>query len=350
MNYCRFSLIKFYTPLPTEHRALNIKIDFDSSRMIENSVHIYPIRYNEEYDFLFLNAETKIHFPKITQDKRFILPTIERKRLEETIEYFTALLSVSNGIKTKIYSPIPYAALRADNSDEYEKLKLGNGFYFDECIFQRFRINPYKIDLNLSSDLIVDRKSGLLIMAESLNNSNLTGKFSEYYRLFEHAFKKSSYPLVDLLSEFLSTNNFNYNREEILNWNELRDKARHADLSKSKEFALESDIDRIFHRVEQAAYDVLFNKKNWHSKDSERRSYWDLPYGYLNDGDNYFIMKQSEMKLEANGVVLDRFCKYPMQLNAKINLKSDNSEYWYKKKDFELDMSRKVTVVGSTKK
>jgi len=318
--------------------------------MIESSVHIHPIGYDDENNYFFLNAETKVHFPNITPDKRFILPIHERKRLEEAIEYFAALLSVTNGIKTKIYSPIPYAALLADNPDEYEKLKLGNGFYFDECPFQRFRLNPYKIDINLSSNLIVDRKDGLLIMAESLNNSNLTGKFSECYRLFENAFKKSSIPLVNSLSDFLSTNKYNYTKDEILNWNELRDKARHADLARSKEYALETDIERIFHRVEQAAYDVLFNKKNWHSKDSDRRSYWELPYGYENDSNDYFVIEEKQMEFKANGVILDRFCKYPMLLNTKINVESENFKCWYKNKDFELHMRRNINVVSSAKK
>ena len=56
--------------------------------------------------------------------------------------------------------------------------------------------------------------------------------------------------------------------EELVN--DLRHPATHADLRKQASFASDNDVQHHLVGIEQAAYDVLFNKRDWHTADSDR--------------------------------------------------------------------------------
>jgi hypothetical protein len=51
----------------------------------------------------------------------------------------------------------------------------------------------------------------------------------------------------------------------------LRDPAAHADLARQSTFVVDHHVQDRLLRIEQAAFDVLFNKREWHTPDPARQ-------------------------------------------------------------------------------
>ena len=132
---------------------------------------------------------------------------------------------------------------------------------------------------------------GISLLAEALSHSHPTGRFHEILRLFERAFRCSSSTLIKPLTEFLSNaKNQGFSEPEIKNWVvTLRHPATHAD--RNKDFVLEAAIRPVVHRMEQATYDVLFNKEDWRNPSSTRREIWKPISGTSSDKMGLFIIK-----------------------------------------------------------
>jgi hypothetical protein len=93
-------------------------------------------------------------------------------------------------------------------------------------------------------------------------------------RLFERAFALSPSQFEKKLSQFLQGADLGYDRSEVKQWVELRNPATHANDLTRDHIVLESHVRPVIARLEQAAYDVLFNKKTWAEPSRERRTQW----------------------------------------------------------------------------
>ena len=90
-------------------------------------------------------------------------------------------------------------------------------------------------------------------------------------RLFESGFALEFSQMAKKLTQFLNPA-FGYTRSEIASWIEMRDPLTHADGKRSDLILLDSDVRKVTQRMEQAAYDVLFNKQMWRDRSRSRRN------------------------------------------------------------------------------
>lgn len=334
MYLLRLVFLNFNSKPPKEWREWKIQF---------GEVELKTLKSTKPENRLLIVAQIPIGFPEISDDNHVIVPKKEQKLAEETIETVANMISVATKNKRSISSPTPCIALYTEDEGEYSRLEETKGFLLRQCEPKGFISAPYTFTTEEISHLVKDRRSGLAIMAEAIGSDHLTGRFHEYQRLFELAFNASSSKLVKLLHNFLKRNNLNYTRGEIKKWLiKLRHPATHADLKKTDYFVLERDIQPIISRMEQAAYDVLMNKKEWHSHSIERRSFWTIPCGTKSSENDLFIVKGNDMKLQMKA--MDHLCSYTLDLEGVINRKLDK-EWWYKEGDFDMRISGKFQVL-----
>ena len=277
---------------------------------------------------------------EITSENKVIIPGEKRKEIEKAIEIAVNLFAVASGSSRTLSSTSPYIALCHENDEEKNKLEILNGIDLEPIAIPGATFN-----FNLDDDqisLLQDRTDGVALLAEALSHSHPTGKFHEFLRLFERGFSKTSSGLVKPLSKFLSGNNQGYSKEEILNWVvTLRHPTTHADIRDF--FILEAGIRPVINRMEQAAYDVLFNKKEWRNSSPIRREVWSPVSGTSSDKMDVFIMKGKTQSLKFQS--LDSFSSYPLDLSGSGNIR----EYlpkncWFKSMN-ETRVGGKLTLI-----
>ena len=151
--------------------------------------------------------------------------------------------------------------------------------------------------LKLDTDLleaVSDRRDGVALLSEALANNHATGKYREFIRFFERAFGLKISQLHKKLSQFLEKSDLGYKHDEIKNWISFRNEATHADNNNALVF--ESDVLKLIPRMEQAAYDILLNKKNWGMRSQERREIWRPKAATLNDCKSMYVTKGDSTK------------------------------------------------------
>jgi hypothetical protein len=139
----------------------------------------------------------------------------------------------------------------------------------------------------------------------------------------------TSYRLIDPVAEFLSYFDvLMYGKDETYHWfRTLRDRAVHAD--KRPDFALARDVEPVLSRVEQAAYDVLFNKLNWRSSDSDRRDVWTPEGGVLPDGS---VVLRRDGLAPFKTKLMDGFGAFPLNLEVRFQ-EPYPSDWWIERGD-----------------
>ncbi len=262
--------------------------------------------------------------PKINPDDSIEVPEIPRKYLEKRLEDVANIISVSEKCKRLISSTHPYIAFRPENDTEKKWLNDTKGIHSTLKQLPGFSFSLQKEFMDNS--FLGDRLDGVAIMAEAISCTHLTGKLHEFMRVFERAFTLSSTPLIVPLSNFLLTSKIKIEKSDVTNWVfNLRHPATHAD--KKVQFVLESDVRPHIYLIEQAAYDVLFNKTHWRDTSVERREIYKPKAGVGNDNVG-FIVKDS-VGLTIMGQLLDHFSSYPFNLEGKMTQIPDG--LWFKK-------------------
>lgn len=101
-----------------------------------------------------------------------------------------------------------------------------------------------------------------------------------------------------------------------------RGRAVHADRSAPQ---VGADLGDVVDRMLLAAYEVLFNKKNWHSYDSARRDAWTPVEGPLDASGGWFVRQHETPLMKAQ--FYDPYGVYPLNLAAQgLRLGDDN--FW----------------------
>lgn len=276
--------------------------------------------------------------PDTTGDGLILVPDAERRQLEQSIERLADLLSVARRAKRQIISAVPEAALRDLTKEDRDWLEWVSGF----AIVGINRINvDSSIPLaSLPIAALADRYDGVTLLAEALSSDHETGQFRELCRVLERAFACGPFELIDPLTVFLRHfAGFDYQRDEIDYWlRVLRHLATHAD--RRERFAIAADVVPVLGRLRQAGYDVLLNKANWRSRDTDRRDIW-TPF-------NGVLRNNGAIQLDAHtGYVysefLDAFGIYPYGRDFHIIVPDD----WYAVFPQRVQRSGQLRIVES---
>lgn len=229
-----------------------------------------------------LSVSLDLDGPNLNLESSLTLPA--DRALREAAD----VLAITSQASHEVYSPRPYLFFEPESASEQQQLgrlerinlpPLGPGVP---------RLAPGS-HLNIDfRTLLADRPTGVALLGAALSAGKGISKLHELMRVFENAFAcGGARLLVDPLTDFLKSYPWalGYTRDEVRSWiAELRHPATHADLKQARRVLLDPDIEPYLPRVEQAAYDVLFNKKNWHSRSSERLDRWHFKSMIKRDG------------------------------------------------------------------
>ncbi len=253
--------------------------------------------------------------PELTDNNRIKVPEHARKRAEAAIEASANLVAVAGRCSRTISSPLPYIALVPN--DDLSRIWLDSTDGFEVSFEGGLSVrSPSPLSLTDMVEPLNDRQDGVALLAEALQHVHATGRFHEFLRLFERAFRLGPYHLIDPLSLFLQGAELGYTRQEVERWLiGLRHPATHAD--RRDEFLLESDIQPVIDRMEQAAYDVLFNKADWRDASAERRTVW-VPLGGTRSADSRELFVKHDVQSELRTAVFDGFFAYPLDPTVRL--------------------------------
>lgn len=210
--------------------------------------------------------------PKVTGDGRIVVPDRARERAEEALRNAANLISISDRSKRSISSPDPPVAFEASSPTGAEFLAKSLEILLPNDPLPLFNVPLLSFNLDAATrDALLDRLDGVSLMAEALASEHRSGRFREFIRVFERAFKldppKLAAPVAAVLDPRLK-----YTLAEVETWISKRDAVTHADQRST--FATEKDFFTSTHRMEQASYDVSLNKETWRNPSSARRSIW----------------------------------------------------------------------------
>lgn len=280
-----FQFSKPLAKIATQWREWSFEVDIGSEKRI--TVKGYPLGEVKNGSKQLVIATCHLTTPlELTPAKRVIVPTVEHEELESAIENIANLISVAIGARRYITSPsYPIAAIEPLDDEMKDFLNQAEGFL--KRSDRRYVVASgvyHQFDMQNNLNALSDRLDGIALMAEAVANTHATGRFREHIRLFERAFRRASSGLVAPLTGFLEAASLGYTEDEILKWMHFRHLATHAD--NRPEFLTERQAVSVADRVEQAAFDILFNKANWRSNDTERRQLYRPKEGTLSDGVN----------------------------------------------------------------
>jgi hypothetical protein len=251
--------------------------------------------------------------PKVTADGLVVVPEKPRARAEEAIETVANLIAVAQGSRRSISSVDPAIFLKPLTDlarqwlDSQKDLQRGKGRSTISAIGQ---LDLGEEELNA----LGDRLDGAALMVEAMGSNHATGRFHEFIRLFERAFKLPPKKLTPEAVAFLDPR-FGYTEPEVRHWfEELRDPATHAD--ERNDIVFEADVQPVMERMEQAAVDLLLNKKTWRDPSTERREVWRPKSG--SKGPNELFYPQGKAEGGVQGQPLDEFGTFPLDLTARL--------------------------------
>ncbi|HET7145197.1 MAG TPA: hypothetical protein VFI68_14355 [Anaerolineales bacterium] len=260
--------------------------------------------------------------PELDENNKIIFANNIRNDSEGAIENAVNLISVANHCSRVIASPHPYIALIPEDDTEINWLAATNGIFLES---HGTTIARHKIILDGTVlQNLKDRSDGVALLSEALSHQHATGKYHEFIRLFERAFRLSYRQLEKKLSQFLTQADLGYTRDEVKSWLNVRDLATHADTDAG--FILESHVRPFIYRMEQAAYDILMNKAVWRSTSQERRNSWRQATATTSPNNDLLITKGEDADFSFQ--TLDGFGSYPLDLQGV--LVEPPKEWWFK--------------------
>ncbi len=197
-----------------------------------------------------------------------------RLRAEDGLRFMGASLAILSQVPSELWSPTPFLALEGQSPEDLRLLEGTTKISLPPWkTFYPFACPGLAAPLDTAHPSLRDRRDGVFLLGAAVSARHGVGKVHELFRLFEHAFARPPRLLIRPLAEFLGSNSsdLGYTIDEVEKWvSNVRDPATHADLDRQSAFALDHHVQAHLLRIEQAAFDVLFNKKTWHSHDAER--------------------------------------------------------------------------------
>jgi cation transport regulator ChaB len=161
-------------------------------------------------------------------------------------------------------------------------------------------------------------------LAEASATKHSVARYREFVRFLEHAFARPLNQLEKKLSQFLMAGDLGYTRAEVQDWIAFRHGAIHGDRQELKDLVMERDVRRFLPRMEQAAYDALFNKAVWHNASQTRREV--LRHAAATTGATDIRLTQG-FDCTIQSQILDPFGAYPLNLEGILN--PPPRDWWY---------------------
>lgn len=254
--------------------------------------------------------------PHQTADNLVIVPEAPRRQTEAAIETMANLFAATEHCHRSISSPHPFVAFLPQSDEEKHWLS-------QQTILQGTHVSIPKTTYptlasaeNLAA--LQDRLDGVSILAEALAHRHPTGQFHEFIRLFERAFTLTPSQCEKKLAQFLQGAELGYDRAEIRRWVELRNPATHANDVTNDFIVLESHVRPFIARMEQAAFDVLFNKKTWKDTSKERRAVWWPSVATISADHMLRLTKGADATFQMQ--ILDPFQAFPYDASFRVAL------------------------------
>jgi len=323
MKLIRLAALLF-EKLPDDPQAVHVE-DEECSDPSCKGINLWTLgtRRTDRGTLMLVCSETELtELPHLTDDGLIVIPDGPREILEYWIESIANAISVAEHTRREIASPIPAVALQGLSDGGKDLLRRARGIGVSATSIKKVEI---QVGLEDSVSLISDRPDGLALLSEAISQRYSTGRYHDFLRLFERAFSASSSKLSKLLYSFLKGSPFKCTRGEVKNWiSTYRHPSVHAE--KHEHLVLEADVSRFIFRVEQAAYDVLFNKSEWNSESIERRELWRPDTGVLRHDEGFFITAGSGTYCTIQ--MLDEFGSYPINLECVLRHLPD--DWWTK--------------------
>ena len=298
----------------TSNRPANLDIlnrTYENVELHTNFETIWKI--NNFVELIPTFAKIKLSSSPLDANLNWEVPEGERKKCEEVLEYAAAMLSICNKSKLQIFSAFgPSLLFTPETKEEHVSLLSNRGYHDSQARLITTSAPPLtNFDWNKTFS---DRVSGAFLMKDALAHETASGKFRDYMRLFENAFGLSTKEFPKKLNQFLYPQ-YGYSRSEIQEWVSIRDPLSHADNKKNQIICYEGDITNYIDRVEQAAYDVIFNKLHWSSNSYERRNVW-LPGAYSTNQNGNGVL---QIGSPFNIALRDRFNVYPIYIRNNFS-------------------------------
>lgn len=315
MKILKFIVVEFEKTFDLKH----------FQRKTEKTIIKFHSTYQNQFgeSFIFSGEQNNIEykcFDNIIQIANDLINIISND-LEDTIN----LISLSKISGKKIFSCQPSIFLESECDVDSKKLKKVSKLELTNPVNVAQISVTHLLNFETCLNSLGDRLDGVKIFSEALSANSTSGKFREYIRLFERAFNKENRALIKPLSLFLgSAKKLEYNEDEIRNWISIRHRLNH---SNNKEgFLIDREIIHYIPRVEQAAYDILFNKKLWANKSLDRKDLFQFKKRI--DKDNRAVVKTKSN--EDIGLILyDETRTFPVSFMARFEPNKIPKEWWY---------------------
>jgi hypothetical protein len=279
------------------------------------------------------------HRPKRTGEGLVVVPERERHTARVSLETAANIASLGLGCRRELSSPNPYVAFEAQSDEERAWLAESAGLHggLEGVCNQSI---THKLDMESEEQLssLSDRWDGVALLSEATTATRATGRFIDFMRLFERAFRTPAPRLEEPLVAFLDRR-FRYSTDEVHHWTTtMRGSAAHAD--QRAKFLIEPDVRPYLARVEQAAWDVLMNKLTWRDPATSRRSVWSPHGGSISPSGDLTIAVHSTPTLVAQ--LTDRWEEFPLDLGTRVRAPST---WWPQPLDAMRTQERSINVV-----
>lgn len=237
-----------------------------------------------------------------------------RRDAELAIETLARICAIDSRSTHTLSSVDPFVGLRSEYEDDLAQLE-GRAVQWPVLVARHKVEAPSDILEAVDVRMLSDRLAGVALLAEALNSGSPLGRYSQFMRLFESAFRLGPSGLTTPLTEFLASSEHGFTAEEVTRWTDARAYAIHAD--RRSEVYLDSAVRLFEGRMLEAGYDLLFNKAKWRSKSTARREVWRAMGGTKGSESSIYLTKGKAASVGLQ--IFDGFMAYPMYLAGPFN-------------------------------
>jgi hypothetical protein len=238
-----------------------------------------------------------------------------RRACETAIEGVANAVAISNRCARRIESCSPFFFLAPENEVDIAQLPEIK-FAVAAKLIPRVDVST-GIPLIDAPNLLGDRQVGAALLSEAFGNTNALGRYRDFVRVFELAFRLDPKSLAAPLAEFLDPAALGYSEAEVSKWLRVRNAASHGDLKWPDSWiAFERDVQLFIARMEQGALDVLFNKKLWSDPSTRRRDVWYPTTATIDPIGGLRVTEGEFTRVAVLDFAMDCFDAWPVRMSA----------------------------------